>query len=231
MPAVSLQLLRLMPAELPSHRLGVRAPLRRHVIQHAFAHVHRLWQRPLVQARYAAAVVLVGIDEIFVVEAGSRELRRVLLPRVEALVVPFKLLAVREVLAELLLGVPAVIVEPADAFSGFGLERPRGGVACGCRVAVRVIVVVVHGGNAVRGERDAAARSLVRRVPVVRAVDVGDARALASRLGLLVRIPRVDYVGVLLVWGAARVLLLVRVGAVAVAHARVRVLVQQRLIL
>ena len=82
MPAVSLQLLRLMPAELTSHRLGVRAPLRRHVVQHAFAHVHRLGQRPLVQARYSAAVVLVGIDEIFVVEAGSRELRRVLLPRV-----------------------------------------------------------------------------------------------------------------------------------------------------
>ena len=82
-----------------------------------------------------------------------------------------------------------------------------------------------------RGERDAAARDLVLGIPVVRAVDVGDARALAGSLGLLVGIPRVDDVGVLLVRGTARVRLLVGVRAVAVAHSRVRVIVAQRLVL
>ena len=75
------------------------------------------WQRALLQSGHSAAIVLVGIDPVFVVETRAGELRRVLLARVQALVVPLELLAVREVLPERLLIVPAEVVDSARCLS------------------------------------------------------------------------------------------------------------------
>ena len=77
----------------------------------------------------------------------------------QALVVPLELLAVREVLPERLLIVPAEVVDSRDAFPSLGLERPRGCVPGRGREALSLVVVVERVRDAVRGERDAAVSS------------------------------------------------------------------------